>query len=74
MTGSLEELRKLNRGYIFGFLIFMDLFFGSGFAWHLFFWVSRKMSGPSPPVIHMSEHTPWCCNHIDFCTVSVLSL
>ena len=47
------------RTYFFGFVIFMNLFFGSDFSWYLFFWVSQKMPGPSPPVIYMSEYTPW---------------
>ena len=36
------------RIYFFGSLISIDLFFGFDFAWYLFFWVSPKMSGPSP--------------------------
>ena len=43
MTESLDESRKLHKGFIFlalGFVIFMDLFFGSDFVWYLFFRVS----------------------------------
>ena len=47
------------RTYFFGSVIFMNLFFESDFSWYLFFWVSQKIPGPSPPVMYMSEYTPW---------------
>ena len=47
------------RTYFVGTVIFMNLFFGSDFSWYLFFLISQKMPGPSPPVMYMSEYTPW---------------
>ena len=60
------------RTYFFGSVIFMNLFFGSDFSWYLFFWVSQKMSGPSPPVTYMSEYTPWVQDSLcNYCKVIV---
>ena len=60
MTESLDESRKLHKGFIFlalGFVIFMDLFFGSDFAWYLFFRVSWKMFGPGHPGVTTCDVT-----------------
>ena len=53
MTESLDESHKLHKGLIFLGLIFPGIYF---------FWVSQKMSGPSPPVMYMSGYTPWVYN------------
>ena len=52
MTEGLDESRKLHKGFIFGSVIFMDLFFG----YH------EKCLGRAPPppplVIYILEYTP----------------
>ena len=57
MAESLDELHKLNKGFFFGSVIFMD-FFGSDFAWYLFF-ERHKNAWAEPPVIYVLEYTPW---------------
>ena len=37
----------------YGFIFFGLILLG------IYFWVSRNMSGPSPPVIYILEYTPW---------------
>ena len=58
MTESLDESHKLHKGLIFlGSVIFMNLFFGSDFSWYLFFSVSQKTPGPSPPLSGTCQST-----------------
>ena len=60
MTESLDESRKLNKGFIFGVRTFYGfIVLGSDFDWYLIFGISRKLSGPSPHVIHILEYIPW---------------
>ena len=59
MTKFRRIAQIAQKTYFLGSVIFMNLFFGSDFSWYLFFWVSQEMPGPSPPVMCMSEYTPW---------------
>ena len=61
MTESLDELHKIcTKDLFFWVCNFHEfIFLGLIFPGIYFFGVSQKVPGPSPPVMYMSEYTPW---------------
>ena len=59
MPKSLDESHKLQKGLIFLVCNFHEFILLGLIFPGILFWVSQKMLGPSPPVMYMSEYTPW---------------
>ena len=59
MTESLDESHKLHKGLIFWVCNFHEFIFLGLIFPGIYFLGIQKMPGPSPPVMYMSEYTPW---------------
>ena len=56
---TLANYANYTKDLFWGSVIFMDLFFGSDFAWYIFWGGIAKNEWAETPVICVLEYTPW---------------